>query len=83
VTTRTARLHLRGDGTGTVELDGRQLPGVRAVTLSASVDKVPVLELDLIAYEVTTDAEAEVVIPDRTREALLALGWTPPVEEQP
>lgn len=78
---RTAKLHLHPDGTGTVELDGRELSGVRGLTLNAGVDQTPTLALSLLIDEVTTETETRVVMPERTRETLIALGWTPPEEE--
>lgn len=78
MTTRTAKLRLDAAGRGTVEIDGRELPGVRGLTLTAEYGHTPTLELDLALYDVSTVAEARIVIPDQTREALLALGWTPP-----
>lgn len=80
--TRNARLHLTPGGTGSfVELDGQRLPGVRGVTLTHKVRRTPTITVDLVMHEIEVDGEMTVTVPDKTREALIALGWTPPGEE--
>ena len=64
-----------------VRIDGNLLDCVRGFTLSADVDTVPRLELDLLMFEDTPlSGEAEVIVPQSTHDALVALGWTPPTE---
>lgn len=68
--------------TGTLKVDGNDLTdAVRGVDISLRAGHLPVIHLDLVILDlesVTTDAK--VFIPDATREALIALGWTPPEE---
>ena len=54
--------------------------GVRAFSLTAAAGDVPELNLDMAVVEVEVDGEVRVELTDGTREALLALGWTPPQE---
>lgn len=64
-----------------VEIDGQDLANAcRGYTLRAHVGHVPELELDLfiIAEANEVNGEVLVIVPDRTREALINLGWTPP-----
>lgn len=77
---RHARVTLTGAGRGTVEVDGRPVPGVRAVRVAGAYDQVPRLVLELVVAEVDVETAdgVEVVLPDRTVEALRTLGWTPP-----
>lgn len=65
---------------GTVQVDGRELGGVRSLSLDAGVDEIPRLSLDLVAPEVEVDGEMTVIVTDEVRETLTALGWTPPQE---
>lgn len=65
---------------GRVYLDGTELDGVRGLNLATRAGDRATLELDLIAYEAEVDGEMRVIVPDATRETLVRLGWTPPVE---
>lgn len=74
----------RGDfTTGTIEIDGQQIEGgIRSLTLTAGVDRPPQLELNSAIAEFD-EAEIEArgvryALSKSTREALIALGWTPP-----
>lgn len=51
---------------------------VRAIDLHVGVGKLPVVTLDLVVLEGEIDTAATVEIPDKTHEALIGLGWTPP-----
>lgn len=82
MTARNARLVL-GYGTGTVDLDGHEIPGVRSLTLNAGVNEITELELELVVREVEVDGEVIVTIADETREVLTRLGWTPPADDVP
>lgn len=73
------KLSLR-PGRGTVQVDGRELGGVRSLSLDAGVDEIPRLSLDLVAPEVEVDGEMTVIVTDEVRQTLTALGWTPPQE---
>lgn len=64
----------------TIEVDGHDISAAaRAFRLDADVHGIPQLVVDLVVLESSTvSGEATVVIPEATREALIALGWTPP-----
>ncbi len=79
---RTAKLRLDSAGTGTVEVNGQRLRGVRGLTLTSEVGEVPQLTLELLLHDISTIAEARVLIDDATAETLVALGWTPPPEQE-
>ncbi|MEO3860887.1 hypothetical protein [Acrocarpospora sp. B8E8] len=61
-----------------VVIDGQRLTGVRGINLTASVHEKPQLSLDLVIREVEIDGEFHIEVPDKTRAALITLGWTPP-----
>lgn len=75
------------DGTwpfnGEVKIGGHPAP-VTAWTVHAEPDSLPVVTLTLVGPAalrlLLAAGAAEVNIPDGTREALKALGWTPPPE---
>lgn len=85
MTNRTARLKLGPSGPGvSVEVDGHELAqSVRGLRVTASVHDLPRLELDLVEHEIVVEGEMRVEIPPKTREALIALGWTPPTVSKP
>jgi hypothetical protein len=86
VTTRTARIALSPDPSKcSAEVDGHDISrAVRALRVEYHAGAVlPLLELDLIVDETVVDGEFLVVLRPGTREALIALGWTPPTEETP
>lgn len=70
-----------------VVIDGHDIStAVRRVTVDMDcADAVPEVRLSLAFVEVTSfaAAEAEVILDEPTREALIALGWTPPPEDKP
>lgn len=77
-TSHNVRLHLNG-GRGAVSVDGLQLSGIKGFRLASTTGHLAVLELDLLLYEVEVDnGPAQVDIPKKTAETLLALGWLPP-----
>lgn len=68
-----------------IEIDGVDISNaIRSFTLTHGYGQHPVLELELALIDVTTlDApEAEYLLTSATRDALLAMGWTPPAAEQ-
>lgn len=75
--TNKVNLSLR-PGSGVIALDGEALNGVRGLDLSATAGEIPSLTVELLVNEVEVDGEMTVTVPDATREALIALGWTPP-----
>ena len=69
----------------TIELDGTDLShAVRRIDVSAQPGNLTQVTLDLGVVEVQRlDAEkADVLIPDDAKDALIALGWTPPQEAE-
>jgi hypothetical protein len=64
-----------------VELDGQRIESaIRGLTLSAHVGYLPTLEVDFaVASDVDVEGEVRWYIPPSTHDALVALGWTPPV----
>lgn len=76
---RDAKMTLRADGSGTINVDGVDITrAVRSITVESEPCRPPQLNLELTITEVEIDGGFHVVIPDRLREALVALGWTPP-----
>lgn len=72
-----------GTGNSSIHLDGRDISkGVREVDFHGAVGEADTVNLELIVFDGTRidSDEAEVIIPDETRKALEALGWTPPEE---
>lgn len=74
-------LRLGTPGDSLIRVDGHDLTNaVRAVNVdSTAVDK-PRVTLDLLVHPVEVRGETTVHIPDATRDALVALGWTPPAD---
>lgn len=58
------KIVLRGNGRGSVEMDGAKLRGVRAVEIRGAVDEVPTVRLDVFAEEVEIESEAEEITPE-------------------
>ena len=77
--TRSARIKL-GLTDGRVEIDGQRLTGVTGISLDATVDSTPRLTVDLNLHQVDIEGDMAVTVPEKTRAALVALGWTPPAE---
>ncbi|HEY9418155.1 MAG TPA: hypothetical protein VIQ30_25630 [Pseudonocardia sp.] len=69
-------------GRGRIVLDGHDVSdATRGMVLRAAVGRPTELELDLVVIDdMRLDGEFRVVVPESTREALVALGWTPPAE---
>ncbi|MFF6836019.1 hypothetical protein ACFY84_29940 [Streptomyces sp. NPDC012438] len=79
---RTVRIALGGPGRGTVEVGGADIShAVRAVHFDAVAGALPKVELELSVHDVSTQAEAQVYVPEETEAALIAMGWTPPPSE--
>lgn len=78
---RSAHLTLApGAGASSIEVDGQRLYGVIGLELKSDPNSLPVLTLDIRLHEVDVDGEMTVQVPENTRAALVALGWTPPVD---
>jgi ABC-type phosphate transport system permease subunit len=74
-------ISLDARGHGMLALDDKELSNaVNGFTLTSQAGQASVLELDIVPYLTTVTAEVTVTIPAATREALIALGWTPPGE---
>ncbi|GAA2703706.1 hypothetical protein GCM10010412_101510 [Nonomuraea recticatena] len=77
--THTAGLHLSPlPSESRIEVDGRELLGVRDVRIHAEPNGAPTLELELVTYEIEVDGELQTTITTPAHETLIALGWTPP-----
>lgn len=77
-----AKITLGANGFGSVVIDGLNIAGrVSAVTVAARPGRPTEATVNLGRVELEVDADVKV--DDRTRAALLALGWSPPVDEQP
>jgi hypothetical protein len=69
---------------GRVSVDGHDISAaVHSLTIHGDADMYPRVTLDLKIHDITTVSshQTEVLIPDSTAEALIALGWTPPASE--
>ena len=68
--------------TGTVAIGGHKLTTVTSFDIHAAPDGVPVVTLTLVdggaLKLILQDGAARAQVADATREALMALGWTPP-----
>jgi hypothetical protein len=76
ITTNTPRLGLHQ-----LAVDGHDIShGVSTLTMRLESGSLPVVELELgiVEIERVEAEEAELYIPDATRDALITLGWTPP-----
>jgi hypothetical protein len=68
---------------GRVSIDGHDISkAVRSIRFDGDAGARPCVTLNLFIHDVTTvsSQDTEVLIPDSTAEALVALGWTPPAE---
>ncbi|MDX3637688.1 hypothetical protein PV728_47460 [Streptomyces europaeiscabiei] len=82
MTKRSAKISLTEVGSGVIEVDGQRIRGVRSLKLESEAGDRPVLTLELVVHDVSTMAEALVLIDDQTAATLVALGWTPPPEQE-
>lgn len=72
-----------GPTSASVLIDGHDIAnGCAGLTLTMGVGQVPTVNLDLLILATTEiqDVQARILIPDATRDLLIGLGWTPPVE---
>lgn len=69
-------------GTASIQVGGIEINrAVRAVRYSIEAGDLPRVTLDLVLTETEIDGDAVVSVPDTTRAALVALGWTPPPDQ--
>ncbi|CAM5622444.1 hypothetical protein [Streptomyces aurantiogriseus] len=85
---RPRKLRLGGTGLpgGTqVELDGVDIASaVTGVSLRIGLTDRPTAVVDVVLHELDTELEHPLVaVPEKTRDLLVRLGWTPPAEEAP
>lgn len=69
------------EGLGRITVDGVDISSaVTAVTVHGDAWERPRVTLELAIHDITkvSSAETELLIPEATVEALLALGWTQP-----
>jgi phage protein D len=81
-------LHISGNGlpgSTTVELDGEDITStLKGLSLRLSTEDQPTATLDVLLWETSTDLEnPAIIVPDKTRELLVSLGWTPPQGDEP
>lgn len=78
---RDVRMSLH-PSSGSIEIGGVNIAdAVHGLMLTASAhDRIPVLKLDLHVIPAEIDGRMVIEIPERTRDALIELGWTPPAE---
>lgn len=65
---------LVGHGDDAAEISG----AVQSLRISADPHSTPRVVVELAALITTVDGEATIVLPQSTKDALIALGWTPP-----
>ncbi|TDD24998.1 hypothetical protein E1287_37700 [Actinomadura sp. KC06] len=76
---RDVTISLTGDGSGSVQVDGHDLSNAtRGLHIASVVGERPRLVLDVPVREAKVDGEMTVTVPDKTRDALTALGWGTP-----
>lgn len=78
MTNRNVQISVDAVGQGKIRVDGHDLRGVRGFTLTSEVGCLPQITLDLHVYDVSTFAEADILVPSDAAETLVKLGWTPP-----
>lgn len=79
--TREVKIDMDGAGIGTIMVDGQNIAnGCVGMALDLEPNRIPRIQLDLRIYEHAELVLADpiITIPDATRDALIALGWTPP-----
>lgn len=75
---RKVKLDIEAPGRGTIEVDGQRLTGIRGLHLHSQAGHIARITLDLLVYDIDAGIEAELLVPDKTAQTLIALGWTPP-----
>ncbi len=77
-----ASIRVTGPCRAEVLLDGQPLAKVRRFALSAAVNELAVLTLELVVHTCDIDGQMVTLLPPGTAAALAALGWTPPPGQQ-
>lgn len=79
--TGEVKIHLTAMGTGTVELDGREIQNVLAgFTLNANAGEATSMLVRLTPVALRYVGTVDVKLPESVRVLLVAAGWTPPAE---
>lgn len=65
-------------GASSFEVNGQRLRGVRGYAIHWEPGCLPQLEIDFAIHELDVNGDMQLHIPDRVRDSLIALGWTPP-----
>jgi hypothetical protein len=81
---RRARVRIGGNPADVeIEVDGQRIEGgVRSLTIQSSAGCYPQISLDVATIEeVDVQGLVSVYMTSTTRDALVALGWTPPPEQ--
>lgn len=78
---RSLRISSEGH-VGSVQLEGHDISNATAgLDIRMRPGCLPEVRLDVILYDLTSEVETTVTVPDATRDLLVRLGWTPPAEE--
>lgn len=82
--TRNVVIKAQAGGPHSLTVDGHDISkGVRSLALDIERGSLPMLSIDLAVFEVTdVEGPARLLIPDGTRDALVAMGWTPPEDQR-
>lgn len=81
------RVSIDSDGTNrgtTIHVDDKDITrGVQRYSFTGEIGEINTLDLEMAVLDVSRiqSEEAEVLIPETTREALIHLGWTPPEDD--
>lgn len=68
-----------------VELNGQDVSGaLRGLNVNIRAGEIPSVTMNVLVEKTEGDfPEADLYIPEATRQLLIQFGWTPPVEEAP
>jgi hypothetical protein len=83
-TVANTRVVLRGDGTGSVVVDGHDLSAaVQTVDVHMTAGRKPRVTVGVVGLTTSVlvvPEDGQLVLPDDVHEALVALGWNPPAD---
>jgi hypothetical protein len=71
-------LHITEPGRGTLEVEGHPLKGIVGISLTHRVTEFARLTVELVMHEIEVDGQMQVMVPEKTRDSLVALGWVEP-----
>lgn len=78
MTPRNVQISVDAIGQAKITVDGHDLKGIKGFALTSEVGCLPQITIDLHVYDVSTFAEADILVSSDVTETLVALGWTPP-----